>query len=207
MLEKAIEWLSVNAPKIVEALQSPASTNKLEELESLVGCKLPESLISLYKTYNGINPDLFANFAYGIPLISIEQVIEKVTEFEVPNDGVKLTHSDEGIKGSYTFGKLRLPIGDDSGTCLICVDLDPESNGKYGQVILIDYDCNVALKLADSVKEYIELFASDLIDGRYTLQEDALEDDVHWLKPESSIDPGNWFNSPTWKYVPGHNHS
>ena len=205
MLEKAMIWLSNNAPKIVEALQEPASQERLIELESLVGKSLPESLISLYRTYNGIAPDKFANFAYGIPFISIEQSIEQITEFEEPNDGVELSHSDKGIKGSYTFGRLRVPIGDDSGTCLICVDLDPDVNGVYGQVILIDYDNHIALKLANSVDDYIDSFSSDLLSGKYTLQEDALEDGVHWLKPEREIDPVNWFNSPTWQYVPGHN--
>jgi cell wall assembly regulator SMI1 len=43
MLEKATEWLSNHAPKIVEALQEPASTDKIKELETLVGKNLPES--------------------------------------------------------------------------------------------------------------------------------------------------------------------
>ena len=205
MLEKATEWLSKNAPKIVEALQEPASTDEIKELEYLVGKNLPEGLTTLYQTYNGINPDMFANFACGMPFITIEQTINQITEFEDPNDKVNLNYSDEGIKGDYTFGKLRVPIGDDSGTCLICVDLDPDINGTNGQVILIDYDHNIALKLANSVESYIESFTSDLLSGKYSLQEDALEDGVHWLQPESEIDPGNWFSSPTWQYVPGHN--
>ncbi|WP_039995261.1 SMI1/KNR4 family protein [Paraglaciecola chathamensis] len=205
MLEKATEWLSNHAPKIVEALQEPASTDKIKELETLVGKNLPESFFTLYQTYNGINPDMFANFAYGMPFISIEQTISQITEFELPNDKTNLNYADDGIKVGYSFGKLRVPIGDDSGTCLICVDLDPDINGTYGQVILIDYDHNIALKLADSVENYIETFTSDLLSGRYSLQEDALEDGVHWLQPEKEIDPGNWFSSPTWQYVPGHN--
>ena len=205
MLEKATIWLSDNAPKIVEALQKPASQEKLIELESLVGKSLPESLISLYQTYNGINPDMFANFVYGIPFISIEQSIEQIAELEQPNDEMELSYADKEIKSNYTFGRLRIPIGDDSGTCLICVDLDPSVNGICGQVILIDYDNNIALKLANSVADYIESFSSDLLSGKYSLQEDALADGVHWLKPKREIDPVNWFNSPTWQYVPGHN--
>ena len=207
MLDKAIEWLSDNAPKIVEALQEPASQTKIKELESLVGKALPEDFIRLYKTHNGTNPDIFANFAYGMPFISIEKSIEQIKCFDHPNDDNKLSFSDDEIKRNYTFGKLRIPIGDDSGTCLICVDLDPTQNGNYGQVILIDYEKNVGLKLADSVEKYILKFTSDLISGKYKLQEDALEDGVHWLEPEREIDPGNWFNSPTWQYVPGSNFS
>ena len=207
MLNKAIEWLSSNAPQIVEALQEPASSVKIKELETLVGKKLPEGLISLYETCNGTHPEKFANFAYGMPFISIDKSIKQIQNFTQPNDEKELNFSDEGIKKNYTFGTLRIPIGDDSGTCLICVDLDPESNGNYGQVILIDYDYNVALKLANSVNEYISNFTSDLFSGKYGLQEDTLEDGVHWLEPEREIDPGNWFNSPTWQYVPDSNYS
>ena len=201
MLEKVTEWLSDNAPKIVEALQGPASQEKFIELESLVGKNLPESLVSLYQAYNGIDPEMYANFAYGIPLLSIEQSIEQLAGVDSPRDDIKLRHCDKGIKGSYTFGKLRIPIADDAGTCIMCVDLDPDIDGVSGQVILIDHESGVALKLADSVGDCIESFASDLISGKYTLQEDALEDGVHWLSPAREIDPVNWFNSPTWKYV------
>lgn len=201
MLEKVTEWLSDNAPKIVEALQGPASQEKFIELESLVGKNLPEGLVSLYQTYNGIDSEMYANFVYGIPLLSIEQSIAQLAGVDSPHDDIKLKHCDKGIKGRYTFGKLRIPIADDAGTCILCVDLDPDIEGVSGQVILIDHESGVALKLADSVEDCIESFASDLISGKYTLQEDALEDGVHWLSPAREIDPVNWFNSPTWKYV------
>lgn len=206
MLNKAIEWLSKHAPLIVEALQEPASAQKIKELETVVGQPLPNGLISLYEIHNGINPDNFANFAYGMTFTTIEQLIKKIQNYSYPNDADELNFADDGIKTNYKFGPLRIPIGDDSGTCVVCVDLDPKSDGNYGQVILIDHEYDIALKLASSVEEYISNFTVDLISGKYSLLEDALEDGVHWLEPEREIEPGNWFNSPTWQYVPGSNY-
>ena len=96
---------------------------------------------------------------------------------------------------------MRIPIGDDSGTSLLCVDLDPTAEGTYGQIILIDHENSVALKLNDSIKDCIDQFEHDLQNNRYSLQEDALEDGVHWLSPVDEIDPINWFNSDRWAYV------
>jgi cell wall assembly regulator SMI1 len=201
VLEEIRKLISTIAPQINTALQGPASKKSLEELKQLVGEKLPEGLIALYSEANGTAPDMFANFAYGIPFISIERAISQLEQFNSMSGDNELRYSDPGIKKSYTFSKKRIPIGDDNGTSLLCVDLDPDSNGIYGQVILIDYENDVAIKLSDSVEQHIEKFESDLKDGKYSLQEDALEDGVHWLSPAREIDPINWFNSPTWEYV------
>jgi len=56
-------------------------------------------------------------------------------------------------------------------------------------------------RLHSSVEELLQAFEADLGGDKYSLQEDALEDGVHWLQPVRDIDPINWFRSPRWKYV------
>jgi cell wall assembly regulator SMI1 len=201
VLEEVKKLIEVIAPQINSALQEPASEEVISKLNQLVGKELPQGLINLYSEANGSDPNKFSNFAYGIPFISIERSISQLESIDDMGSDAELRYSDPGIKKDYTFSKLRVPIGDDNGTSLLCVDLDPDLNGIYGQVILIDYENGVALKLSDSIEQHIEKFESDLKDGKYALQEDALEDGVHWLEPSKEIDPVNWFTSPTWKYV------
>ena len=112
--------------------------------------------------------------------------------------GAALKYADPGVDPSYRLGSTRIPIANDSAHCFLCVDLAPIKEGRVGQVIMIDDEFSVALKLCNSVSELVSSFASDLEQGKYTLAEDALEDGVEWLSPERGIDPGNWFNSPTW---------
>lgn len=201
MLEKIKVLLDEKASKISNALQKPASEKSIQKLEQLVEKNLPNDLINLYKEHNGLNPSELVNFAYGIPFIPIEESIRHIEMYKnKPNNDI-LKYSDPEIKEGYVFNSNRIPIGDDSGKTLLCIDLDPSVEGLNGQVILIDYDYDIAIKLNNSIEEYIQQFETDLINNKYSLQEDALDDNNHWLDPVREIDPINWFNSPTWQYI------
>jgi len=201
MLEKINELLKEKAPLIVEALQSPATEEQLQKLEAATGQKLPQGLIELYRENNGIDPKKNANFVYGIPFIPIENCILQVEENEKNAKHYTLKYADKGIKKEYLLSNKRIPIGDASGVCLLCVDIDPDEGGVIGQVIMVDTENQIAIKLNESVEQCMDSFEKDLIKNKYQLQEDALDDGVHWLKPEREIDPVNWFNSPRWQYV------
>ncbi|MEI8659305.1 SMI1/KNR4 family protein [Vibrio sp. Hal054] len=201
MLEEIIKQLMVKAPKIATAFLEPATAEEVQLLSLNVVGELPQPLIELYKSSKGQDPNKVANFAYGVTWITISQTTDLVESYTEAGDGNELRYADVGIDKSYTLGKKRVPIADDFGTCLICVDLGPSEEGDYGQVILVDQENNVALKLASSVTELLSNFEKDLASNMYALSEDALEDGEHWLTPERAIDPVNWFNSPTWHYV------
>lgn len=201
MLEKIKLILKGKAPLILEAFQNGCKEDQFSILEKIAGAKLPDEFKALYRDSNGFDKKHFANLFYGFPFSSIEVVTAAQEALKGENDKSPLRYADRGIQDQYTFGVKRIPIGDDSGTSLLCVDLDPAEGGKYGQVILLDYEMNVALRLNDSIVEMVEQFEADLAQDRYSLQEDALEDGVHWLKPIRTIEPINWFNSPRWQYV------
>ncbi len=201
MLESCKQALSKKAELILEAFQAPADESALLELEHLIGEKLPDEFKALYLSHDGFDEERFANLFYGYPFISLKKIISTINDIAGENDAKKLRFSDEGIKSTYTFGRKRIPFGDDNGTSLLCIDLDPDIGGIVGQVIMLDYDMSVALLLNKSIVEMVSQFENDLLNDKYSLQEDALEDGVHWLKPVREIEPGNWFNSPRWEYV------
>ena len=200
MLEKIKKHLEQMAPKIVDALQEPVSDETIERLEKLIDKKLPEDFIALYKEHNGLDTDELVNFTYGIPLFPLEESIDILENYEKYLEKMDLEYADPGIDSSYTMNMTRVPLRDD-GQTLLAIDLAPTEEGTYGQVILIDYEYEVALKLNDSITEYLTQFEADLGNNLYSLQEDALDDDNHWLDPVREIDPVNWFNSPTWKHI------
>ncbi|CAA6827126.1 MAG: Unknown protein [uncultured Sulfurovum sp.] len=200
MLSKIKEMLQVKAPLIEKAFQSPVEILKFSELESLTLSKLPTEFKSLYLSSNGFKENEYANLFYGFSFSSIEKIISKLGMIESSSND-SLQYADKGIKREYTFSNKRIPFGDDNGTSLLCIDLDPTEDGTYGQVILLDYDMNVALKLNNSIQELVDQFEEELENNKYSLQEDALEDGVHWLEPIRELDPINWFNSPRWQYV------
>ncbi len=201
MFENIESILKKKAPLILEAFQGAAEESKIEKLESLVGTVLPNDFKKMYRSRNGFDNSKFANLFYGLPFLGLEEIIKAQEKIKSSNSMEPLRYADPEIKKDYTFNAKRIPIGDDSGTSLLCVDLDPSNTGSYGQVILVDYEMGVALKLNSSVEELVKQFESDLSNDKYSLQEDALADGVHWLKPIREIDPGNWYNSPRWQYV------
>ncbi|MDH2432552.1 SMI1/KNR4 family protein [Pokkaliibacter sp. MBI-7] len=197
------DWLEGNAPKTLSALNRPASNEAIDLLVSKVGKSLPDEVRNYYLTHNGMSQEQTASLVYGVRLSPVESAVgwlEQLTRLTIEET---LEFADPGIRKDYLFGPCRIPIADDNGTSLICIDLDPDEGGQYGQIILLDYDYNVALKLATSIDEMFRSFAMDLRAGRYTLQEEALADGNEWLHPAREIDPINWFNSPTWRYVRG----
>ena len=201
MFEHIESILKQKAPLILEAFQGAAEESKIEKLESLVGTALPDDFKQMYRSRNGFDNSKLANLFYGLPFLELDEIIKAQEKIKSSNNTEPLRHADPEIKKDYTFSAKRIPIGDDSGTSLLCVDLDPSNAGSYGQVILVDYEMGVALKLNSSVEELVKQFESDLSNDKYSLQEDALADGVHWLKPIREIDPGNWYNSPRWQYV------
>lgn len=201
MLETIKKLLDEKAPKISSSLQQPVSDVLIQKLENLVKEKLPNDFIKLYKEHNGLDSNKLVNFAYGIPFIPLEKSIKNIEFYKNQYNNDILKYADSEIKNEYTFSSKRIPIGDDNGTTLLCVDLDPSPKGIFGQIILIDYEFNIAIKLNNSIEEYIKQFETDLIQNKYSLQEDALDDGNHWLDPIREIDPVNWYNSPTWKHI------
>ncbi|MDY0250965.1 MAG: SMI1/KNR4 family protein [Pseudomonas sp.] len=194
-------WLSEHAPKILKSLQNPAPEEQFKILSDVAARALPSEFYDLYRTHNGISPEAMCNLFFGVKFISIEDSINQVKDIDDLENSPSLKYVDPGIRNNYTFNKSRVPIGDDSGTCLICVDLEPDEGGFFGQVILIDYDYSIAIKLANSLSQFVSNFAADLESGKYSLQEDALADGKEWLEPSREIDSVNWFNSPTWRHI------
>ncbi len=198
MLDGIKTLLLDQAPQTADALLPPATDEDIHLLRQSVDGELPTDLVDLYKSSKGIDPQKSLNFAYGVTFTPMNQATSIVKRI---SDSNKLVFADSGIDKSYTFTKARIPIGDDSGSFLVCVDLKPTNEGNVGQVILIDLDYRVALKLASSVTEYLHNFERDLASNKYSLAEDALDDGVHWLMPVKEINPVHWNTSPTWEYV------
>lgn len=200
MLEAIRTRLQDLAPDVVDALLPPASDAQLQALEAAAGQALPADLLALYRESAGHDPDATANFARALSFMSVEAVTAGIDSGD-QGEPVAAQFADAGIRPVLTLGRERLVIGSDVAHCRLCVDLTPDVGGTHGQVIFIDEELEVALLLAPSVSAFLQQFDDDLAAGRYTLAEDALEDDVQWLDAARGIDVGNWYNSPTWAYV------
>jgi len=201
MLERVRELLRDLAPDIEKCLLPAARVEQLELLRAQFGTELPGDLIDLYRESAGLDPDATVNFAFGLGFKDIDSVTRQLQTADSDFDDVPLKFADPGIRKNFTHGKLRIEIGNDSAHCKVCVDLAPDIEGDYGQVIFVDEVYRVSLMLARSIRQFVAKFENDLAAGKYSLNEDALEDGVQWLSPCRDINVVNWFKSPTWQYA------
>ena len=193
------------APRIIQfSLNEGATQKDFDQLENLIGKKLPDDFKELYKTYNGTNDDEnWGNFFYGMSFSSIDDIIENYeTRLAISreNEHFPLKKFDQQLDGTNINNLGWLRFGSDGSRSGLFLDLAPTEKGRYGQVIFIDGDYAAGIFIADSVSELAANFAADLQNNLYYLEPDALEDGQHFLETEPSIDLANWFKADRWKH-------
>lgn len=125
-----------------------------------------EEFIALYQLCNGQDEGLWLDFieavgvAYGhlngYPLMTLEEILVEVKE-SVKHEGVKapVKSIPAGyVKDTFMLGN-KIPIHHDGGGNYTAIDLDPDVNGSYGQIISVDHEYDERVVLAKSLKEYI----------------------------------------------------
>jgi len=194
-------WLNKNAPTLREVLNDGISNDKFDKLESLTGYSIPNNFKYLYTIHNGMNTSEMSNLFYGFSFLPIENIL-KDTELYLSliDSSERLNDSDKEIDKSYLYSQSRIPFCNASSHCSLCLDLKPTKEGTFGQIIMIDNEYNIALHIASSIEEFLANFANDLKNNKYTLNEEALEDDVEFLEPITEIDINNWHNIEQWKH-------
>ncbi|MDR2223277.1 MAG: SMI1/KNR4 family protein [Flavobacteriaceae bacterium] len=201
-LKKIETWLLEHANKIaVYSLQSAATVQELKELEEVFGGILPDNFKQLYLWHNGMsNDENMGNLFYGMEFCSLEKVIRYFRDNKSQKQQkYPLQQVDEEIDASDIYNINWIMFGHDGSRTKLYIDLKPTSEGIFGQVIFIDEEAEVGILVANSIEELIEKFVSDLTDGLYDLNEDALEDDEHFLEVDQSIDLVNWSMSEQWQ--------
>lgn len=155
-------------------LNSAATNDELKSLSDTMKLEIPKEFIDFYKIHNGQTDDAMAIFPEGI-LLSIESII---SEWNIWRELLEVGEfdecevcADEGIKNCWWNIKW-VPFISDGGGNNICLDLDPDTNGKYGQVITMWHDSQEREILADSFREFLENYLNKLKEGTLVYSED-----------------------------------
>lgn len=169
--EKFITVVEKAFPEFVGALNTGATKNELFEFENSINVALPEEFKDLYTFANGQNDNVNAYF-FGMEFLSLNRV-KKAYDAEID---VMEAMADEGdmcssypenhIKCAYVNPKW-IPIFTDGGGSYIGIDLDPDINGKIGQIINFGTDDEDKIVLADSLVKFIELCTEKLKKGDF----------------------------------------
>jgi len=169
------------APLVYEDLNEGATQAEIDELQSLMGVKLPADLIEFYKIHNGQTPIKFdpdIAFFNHHKLMSVAEITEVRTmwtdmveagEFVDRKGLPKRSKPDAGIKDGW-WNTLWLPFFDDANSNHYCIDLDPSPEGNYGQVIQTWHDDHERRLIAPSLKAWFIQYKEDLATGKLVVK-------------------------------------
>lgn len=186
-LEKYLLKLETELADIRERLNAGADEAELARLEAKTGCALPEEFKELYLSFDGEN-QRETGFMAGFMFLPLKSVIYEY-EFFKGADEELTAMGTRAVKEEPLSRLCYVPFAFDSSRAFLVVDLSPASKGKYGQIVAVDYDCNRAYLLADSMDGFFGRMAAWLEEGILTVHK---EDGGEAFLTEAS---GHLFNS------------
>ena len=182
---RILSWLESNASQILSQHQNGVTDAELNELESKIGCELPDDVKQFYRLVNGNNPnqssfgifpsiDDFDQMAYG-PLAISQLQREWETQKELLDggdfEGCEPEDVDAGILNE-SWNPGWIPFAGNGGGDLYCIDMVPDSRGTSGQVISHNHETCDHKLLASSFGEFLEGLADRLENGGLSFSED-----------------------------------
>lgn len=158
-------------------LNPPATVQKIEEVEQKMGITFPDDVKTFYLIHDGENdegPGLF----FGLSFLSLESMLAEWQNWFKLSDDEELQQIEsysvpEGsIKEQY-INRYWIPIAHDHGGNFLGIDLDPDSNGIYGQLINFGRDETVKYVIAHNITDVLAFIAQTLKNGAYTIDDET----------------------------------
>jgi cell wall assembly regulator SMI1 len=182
---KLESWLLEHFPEGLASLRPGANQTEIAAFEASIGLTLPPEVRFLYSLHDGQQDVLREGMYFGMIFQSLErslrdwQVWQGVVtgwgeqEFSLVNP---FASYPKGMTKKQYVNKHWIPLLYDGNTDGLAVDLDPDENGFYGQVISYGRDRNEHYVVAPSVVHLFDRYLQLLELGQFTLLE--LPDDL-----------------------------
>lgn len=163
-------------PIMNSTLNTGVSESDFFELEKIIGNPLPNEFKEFYRVHNGQQQTHLTLFD-GDLLLDTNRIIQEwqnwhailpEIEQQVLNEfGSRIESSPEkGIKKDW-WNRNWIPFTSNGCGDSFCIDLDPDAEGKYGQIIRMWHDDALRELVAESFKDWIEKYILDLQDNKY----------------------------------------
>lgn len=212
VLENFLQTLETYAPKIKDSLNPPATDDELDSFQAKIGLTLPENFRTLYRAFNGQKFGvLFSDKETLHRFLNLEEIelvkqqyIKKLHQYygddwqdiHLPNRNV--IFSDFVKNRLYHDAWLPIAISEDTDgmgeMSLLCLDLDPNHEGKIGQPIGVYFDEELdfyqVLSIYPSLQSLFYELIREMTDRRLVYDEYALcliektpvslDDDTHF---------------------------
>jgi cell wall assembly regulator SMI1 len=174
--ERVRSFLQDRLDRTLSPLNPPATDETLARLEAALGEPVPAELAELYCCCDGeigiigdgITPSFF--YEYLVPSKEaadhLAWVVEEGSTLSV-HEGYYPPPVPEGSIKNLYFHPKWLPVAHDFDGNYIGIDLDPDTNGIKGQVIVFGRDEDRKFVVAQSLTEFFALFLEMLEDEEF----------------------------------------
>jgi cell wall assembly regulator SMI1 len=184
-LDSLEKWLSEYLPEVLDDLRPGASLEMVQQLESAIGVRLPDSFKNLYLWHDGQNMSTRTGPWYGLRFLPVnriqkeyemwQQVLRDSSEESLISlNAIMKSTPQQFVKREYANLKW-IPFAYDNGGNYLGIDLDPDIQGTVGQVINFGRDEERKIAIADSLESYLDWMLQKLVDGNFivTLEADG----------------------------------
>jgi len=161
-----------------------ANEKEILDLENLICQVLPVSYIDLLKTYNG---EKRLGIMAGYGFLSIEEI-------KIQWDFFRISAGQREPESVYQKNKIknelysikRIPFAHDGSGNFLCIDYDPASEGKSGQILYLPAgDPEPISVIADDFDAFLSLLIDAIISDKLKLTDERDEwDEEDWEKAE-----------------------
>lgn len=159
------DWLKANYPEILDDLILGATVEEIAEVEEHIQISFPHEFKVSYLIHNGQEGDS-EPLMDEWELLSLEYI---VNEWDLMKDlydrgdfkDVPSKPIDGSIKPNW-WNLKWIPVASNGAGDLICLDLDPGSTGKTGQIISFWHMDEKRERIADSFEVWLLQFINDV---------------------------------------------
>lgn len=159
-------WLSANAPGATSLLPNGASPAAFSEAERKLELALPDEVKEYLSVHDGSAHLWLYDLGEFMQLDDILATWDQECDLWGDGNNDEWAKPQGPIKEKW-FSRKWLPVLDARTGDYICVDLDPPSNGKHGQLIDWRHDAGPTKVIASSLGALLSEFVADLSNGLY----------------------------------------
>lgn len=162
-------------PEISETLNPPATDKELDDLESIIGIKLPNDFRQLYKIANGQKNGIESFLQDGYEFLSIKGIINQWEIQKGLYDSeafFREIDNKSGVILDTWWQPEWIPFGYMMSGDLYCLDLSPGDKGSHGQIIQFIHDDSIRYHLGESIVDYLGELESGLQSGKYSMHKE-----------------------------------
>ena len=164
-------WLRTNAPDILQDLNPGATDADIASAEQALGLTLPEDMRTAYRLHNGsagASAPLMGDWYF----LALQHMTARWRTMKELADKGTFEGNEVLARGPMKddwWNARWLPVADNGAGDYRCADLDPGPGGAPGQIVSFWHADDRREVIAPSFSAWLEAFANDLEQGRYTV--------------------------------------